>query len=64
MIKLKALEEAMNEYSRIKKEASNSNLSVKPILVYNKEKCIYETTFCNETYIKNFMSHFEIIKKD
>lgn len=64
MNKTEILKTAMDEYSRIKQEAANSNLSVKPILVFNKEKQRYETTFMNQEYIKNFGDNYEIIKKD
>lgn len=62
-MQLKDLTAAIEEYSRIKQECENSKMSVKPILVFNKEKNIYEVCFLSPEYIKNFMSEkFEIIK--
>lgn len=62
-MKLSDLNTAIEEYARIKTECENSKMSVKPILVFNKEKSIYEVTFMSEAYINNFETKYEIIKK-
>lgn len=56
------LNKAIEDFSKIKTECEKSNLKSTPILIFNKEKNIYEITFISELHIA-FSEKYEMIKK-